>query len=241
MESYRRALAVLDPLARDHPSVGVYLSDLAIIHNNIGNLRSDAGRQAEALESHRRALAIRERLVRDHPSLHYYQSNLGCTLYNLAAGEMDQGRWRQAQELLDRAIECQRAALAVMPDHPFYQQVFKLHLINLVKVHRALNHPAEALRATRELAALPRGNSSDFYNVACALALTVPLVRGEEQQEALAAEAVQTLKDAMAAGWNNAAKTSSDPDLISLRDRDDFRRLLADLFDRGFPVDPFAP
>jgi hypothetical protein len=127
-----------------------------------------------------------------------------------------------------------------MPQHPFYQQAFKLHLMILAKVHRALNHPVEALRATRELAALPRENSTDFYNVACDLALTVPLVRGK-QQEALAAEAVQTLKEAMAAGWNDAGKTSSDPDLIALRDRDDFRRLMAELFDRTFPADPFAP
>ena len=27
----------------------------------------------------------------------------------------------------------------------------------------------------------------------------------------------------------------------SERDRDDFRRMLAELFDRGFPADPFAP
>jgi hypothetical protein len=32
-----------------------------------------------------------------------------------------------------------------------------------------------------------------------------------------------------------------DPGLAPLRDRDDFRRLLAELFDRGFPADPFAP
>ena len=35
-------------------------------------------------------------------------------------------------------------------------------------------------------------------------------------------------------------KTSRDPDLAPLYDRDDFRRLVNDLFDRGFPDDPFA-
>ena len=33
----------------------------------------------------------------------------------------------------------------------------------------------------------------------------------------------------------------ADPDLLPLRDRADFRRLVADLFDRGFPAVPFAP
>ena len=69
--------------------------------------------------------------------------------------------------------------------------------------------------------------------------MTVALADGEQKQ-ALAAEAVQTLRDAVAAGWQDAQHTSRDPDLAPLRDRDDFRRLLAELFDRGFPADPFA-
>ena len=62
----------------------------------------------------------------------------------------------------------------------------------------------------------------------------------EDQRPALEAEAVQLLKQAIAAGWSNAQQTSRDPDLAPLRDRDDFRRLLAELFDKGFPADPFA-
>jgi hypothetical protein len=34
---------------------------------------------------------------------------------------------------------------------------------------------------------------------------------------------------------------TQDPDLDPLRHRADFRRLLAELFDRDFPADPFAP
>jgi len=238
-ESYRQALAVLEPLARDQPTVSVYQSDLATIHNNIGDLQIDAGRLTEALESHQFALVIRERMARDHPSNHYYQSNLGVTLHNIATIDIEQGRWREAGERLDRAIERQRAALAVMPHHPFYQQAFKLHLLNRATVHRAVHDLEQALQVTRELAALSRGNPIDSYDVVCALALTVPLVSGQQQQ-AVATEAVQRLKEAIAAGWNDANKTNSDPDLAPLRDRDDFRSLLAQMFDGGFPADPFA-
>jgi eukaryotic-like serine/threonine-protein kinase len=72
------------------------------------------------------------------------------------------------------------------------------------------------------------------------MSLIVPLTKGAPQL-ALGAEAVQALKQAIAAGWNDAQHTSRDPNLAPLRDRDDFRRLLAELFDRGFPADPFAP
>jgi hypothetical protein len=52
--------------------------------------------------------------------------------------------------------------------------------------------------------------------------------------------AVDVLRGAIAAGWRDAAHANRDPDLIPLRGRDDFRRLLAELLDAGFPADPFA-
>jgi hypothetical protein len=112
-------------------------------------------------------------------------------------------------------------------------------LLNLAKVHQALNQPTEAIRAARECAKWSNRDPTDLYNVVCALASSVPLLR-DEQEQALAAEAVQTLREAFAAGWADAAKPSRDPALDPLHDRDDFRRLLAELFDRGFPADPFA-
>ena len=51
------------------------------------------------------------------------------------------------------------------------------------------------------------------------------------------------LAKAVAAGYHtpqNLAHMTRDPDLDALRGRADFRRLLAELFDRGFPADPFA-
>ena len=51
------------------------------------------------------------------------------------------------------------------------------------------------------------------------------------------------LAKAVAAGYNtpqNLAHLNQDPDLDALRHRDDFRHLLAELFDHGFPADPFT-
>jgi serine/threonine-protein kinase len=240
LEEFRRALAVFQRLAHDNPAVTEYQRDLAQGHVDVGDLLHATGHLAEAVESYQRSLEIREQLAREHPSIPYDQSRLGATLNNLATLEMGQGRWREAQQRLERAIEHQRKALAAMPHHPEYRRFLKNHLGNLWTVHQTLKQPTEAVRAAREWVTLVRGNSADLYKAACALSLTVPLTRGEQRQ-AIAAEAVQTLRAAVTAGWSKAQHTSRDPDVAPLRDRDDFRRLLAELFDRGFPADPFAP
>jgi hypothetical protein len=112
-------------------------------------------------------------------------------------------------------------------------------LLTLAEGYRALKKSAEAIRIARELAARAGGNPTELYNVARAMSLTVPLTEGDRQQ-ALAAEGVAVLRQAIAAGLNDAWHTSRDPDLAPLRDRGAFRRLLPKMFDRGFPVDPFA-
>jgi serine/threonine-protein kinase len=238
-ESYQQALAIWERLARANPTVTEYQRGLVHGHNSLGALQSDRARPAEARESYRRALVICERLARDYPSLHEFQNVLGSTLGNLAETEIAQGQWRQARPLLERAIELQHKAMAAMPGDPFYQESLRSHLTDLARTHQALRQPAQAIRAARQSAALARGNPKSLYKVACVLALVVPLVQGEDRQ-ALAAEAVQTLRGAIAAGWSDARKASRDPDLNPLRDREDFQRLLAELFDRGFPADPFA-
>jgi hypothetical protein len=140
---------------------------------------------------------------------------------------------------LEQALVHQRAALTAVPRHPRYRTFLGSHLHNLTLVYQALKQPGAAARAAREWAGLSRGDPTGLYNVACSLALNISLAQGVER-EAAASEAIQALKAAVAAGWNDARHTSHDPDLAALRDRDDFRRLLAELFDIGFPAHPFA-
>jgi serine/threonine-protein kinase len=240
MAPHRRALEIFQRLARDHPSVTDFQDDLAMCHMNLGCLNLSLGRPDEALIFFRGGLEAHERLVRDHPSVPNFRSGLGGALNNVAMVEMNQGRWPEARARLERAVEQQRAALAALPGHPVYRRFLRNHLFLLTQVHRALNQPAEAARAAREWAGLVRGNPADLYNVACSLASCATLAQGEARQD-LAAEAVAMLRRAIAAGWNDARRTGRDPDLDPLRDRDDFRRLLAELLDRGFPAQPFAP
>src|SRR5262249_35143071 len=120
------------------------------------------------------------------------------------------------------------------------RQYLRLHALALAESNRALHHPREAAAATRELIPLSSGNPAELYEVAQALALYIPIAPDREAADGYAAEVVAVLERAVQAGWSDAARTSRDPVLIPLHDREDFRRLLVALFDRGFPADPFA-
>jgi hypothetical protein len=98
---------------------------------------------------------------------------------------------------------------------------------------------------------LQRTDADSLYSAACYRAVTAGAWRsGAATSEAVQAadaeadRAMDWLRKAVAAGWNTPrqiAQMARDPDLDALRHRADFRRLLAELFDRDFPADPFAP
>ena len=239
LESFQSAQATGERIARDNPTITKFQRELGASLVGIGEIYSKMAQPTQALESYRKSLAIWERLTHDNPADHSDRSALGITLQDMAEIEMGQRRWQNARELLERASQSQRAALAAMPGDPAIKRALCALLLDQTKVCQAQQQPDEAVRLVREALSLPRLGASDFYNAACALASSVPITRGEKKQD-VAALAVVTLERAIGAGWNNAAKTSRDPNLAPLRDREDVRRLLSKLFDRGFPADPFA-
>jgi serine/threonine-protein kinase len=236
---HRRALEIRERLVAGDPAVTEHRSDLARSLGNIGGLLRQAGRSDEALAVFERQRAILEPLVGENPAVHSYRFALGAALDDLAAVEMDFGRWEPARGRLLEGVANLRSALAAMPENRKYLRTLRLGFGHQVRVYSALARPDEAIRAANDCAAIARGRPDELYDVACMLATGVRLAGGGTRR-VLADEAVRSLERAIAAGWDDAAWTHRDPDLDPLRDREDFRRLLGKLFDRGFPVDPFG-
>jgi hypothetical protein len=65
-----------------------------------------------------------------------------------------------------------------------------------------------------------------MYNIACVHALMVSKAADADKQADLAME---SLKQAVAAGFKDRALLKKDTDLNALRDREDFKKLVADL------------
>jgi hypothetical protein len=155
-------------------------------------------------------------------------------------------RERDALAPFRAAVEHGRIAFKSMPQVAEFRVGLNTAYKGLSECLRNLGRISEAADATRERIKMPLNRPEELYDAACELALCVPRVDNtapdaEAQKDKLAAEAVQTLRAAIAAGWKDAAHTNRDRDLVPLRDRADFRKLLGELFDRAFPAKPFAP
>ena len=208
-------------LGSDHPSTLAGMSNLA--------LRYDAlGRHAEALKLHQEALArLKATLGPDHPEMLWRKHGLGATLSAL-------GRHAEALELSEQVLAVRKAKLGTAHADTLRSQMSVAG--GFLQVGRA----SDAVTLAREAAlAWEKQNQIDAascYNAALCRALAAAAIRatdksanGAKEADAEADKAMARLKQAVAAGWNNASLVAADHGLDGLRGRDDFRRLMAQL------------
>src|SRR5207249_3779480 len=95
---------------------------------------------------------------------------------------------------------------------------------------------AAAVRAAEQVRDLGWDPPANAYNAACALSLCIPIVEKQEPAASARAaaqfygdQAMKMLKEAIARGWKDAAHMKKDTDLDPLRQREDFKTMLAEL------------
>jgi tetratricopeptide (TPR) repeat protein len=236
----RQAIDLFAGLAAAQPDVPLYRSALARCHANLGGVQRSAGESRAAEQSCRKAIEIATPLAAATPTDADLQSVLGVSFQTLGLLLLDAGRYREAEGEFRRSIGHQRMAFGRTNQAIEYRRLLSEDYLGLAKALRSLGRAEEAARIARERRRLWEEDPGELYGVACELALVIPLSDATARKRALAAEATDALRAAIAAGWRDALHTSRDPALIPLHDRGDFRRLLADLFDRAFPADVFA-
>jgi tetratricopeptide (TPR) repeat protein/tRNA A-37 threonylcarbamoyl transferase component Bud32 len=211
-------------LGPDHPNT---LGSM----NNLAASYAALGRHAEALKLQEEALALfKAKLGPDHPDTLQSMGNLADCLLAL-------DRPSEAVAIID---DCLRRAETKVVDPRWVASVLDLRLRAFAR-----QKDAAGCRQTAQLREkLNRTDADSLYQAACFRAVTAGLLRAAARTaDAEADRAMSWLAKAVAAGYHtpqNLAHMIRDPDLDALRGRADFRRLLAELFDRGFPTDPFA-
>jgi serine/threonine protein kinase/tetratricopeptide (TPR) repeat protein len=237
--SLKHSLAIAERLTREHPEVTDYQAHLARSQHDLAIVYMDMRRYEEALDSYRSAIGITERMVRDHPSVAENQDQLAANYGNLGIAYMDTGRYNEAEDWLLKALTL-RERLA--RDHPTVTE-YRADLANIRIVlagnYARSDHPDKAEGVLKGISkdAL---NVMGLYNLGCVYALFAPAPGKSPEKHADAAErqkradeyaarAVDVLREAVAKGFGNVPLMQTDHDLDSLRSRDDFKKLLAEL------------
>jgi tetratricopeptide (TPR) repeat protein len=226
-----RARDVLSRVHADAPTVPDFRYRLAAVCHNLGNNLVKQHRWPDAAILYRQALDHLDELAAAYPAQRFYLRDRANTLGTLARTLCNLGRDAEAEPLLDRAVAAWRELVAAAPDDADFRLGYALALAN----H---GDHAAATRVADDLAGRAAGNAAQLYNVACLYAhcaaaaekdATLAEPARQEEARGLADRAVRTLRKAVAGGFANVATLRTDSDLDPLRERDDFKALLAEL------------
>jgi serine/threonine protein kinase/tetratricopeptide (TPR) repeat protein len=199
-------------LGLDHPRTLMSM-------NNVACSYASVGRHADALRLYKETLALQKaRLGPDHPDTLLSMSGVAQALVKLDRGA----------EALPMIDECTRRARGATAAPRLLPGLMDLRLRHFEKTRDAAG--------CRQTAAmwedLKRADGNSLYRAACMRAVTAAMLRadtsgdGAREADAEADRAMAWLKQAVAAGYNNAAHLKQDRDLDALRGRADFLKLV---------------
>ncbi len=203
-------------LGPDHPNTLISM-------NNLADSYYALGRHAEALKLGEETLALwKATLGPDHPDT---LSSMGGVAASLA--KLD--RSAEALPIID---ECVQRAAGKVVDPGLIPKVIDLRLRYFAKAK-----DAAGCRATVEIwEKLKRTDAGSLYSAAGMRAVTAAVLRAGDQSEATAKDAAAEadramawLKQAVAAGYDDVAHMAKDEDLEPVRDRKDYKKLVAEL------------
>jgi tetratricopeptide (TPR) repeat protein len=200
----------------DHPDTLTSMHNLAKSYYALG-------RHADALKLYEETLALKKaKLGPDHP-------DTLASMWGVAASLVKLGRGAEAVPIID---DCVQRATGKVVNPALLPGVMNLRLRHFAKT----KDPVGCRQTAALWEKLNRTDAGSLYDAACMRAVTAAVLRaadpspaGAKQAEAEAEQAMAWLKQAVAAGYKNAADMEKDTDLDALRDRDDFKKLLAEL------------
>jgi non-specific serine/threonine protein kinase/serine/threonine-protein kinase len=156
--SYRKCLAIRQPLARAAPGDAAIQRELAIVLAKLGNVQM-AGQPDEAFAAYRQSQAILESLLASEPSDLPLEHALSNTLLGVAELLTMQRRFEEAVEAFDRGLAIRERLAIGGPSDPGLQANLAVALtksaralVNQRRVDEAMPRYERALEITRALA-----------------------------------------------------------------------------------------
>jgi tetratricopeptide (TPR) repeat protein len=210
-----------ETLALQRARLGTDDPDTLMSLNGLAWTYAALGRDADALALREETLTrTKARLGPDDPDTLHGMRALAESLVKLDRGA-------EAVPVID---DCVRRAAGKDVDPRLLTRVINLRLRHFEKTRDA----AGCLQTAEMWEKLKRTDAQSLYDAACMRAVTAAVLRATdkspgagERADAEADRAMAWLKQAVAAGYSNAAHLLRDKDLDTLRDRADFTELVA--------------
>jgi serine/threonine protein kinase/tetratricopeptide (TPR) repeat protein len=233
----RAAMDTHQALVRDYPDDPECRRSLARVYASLSTNYFNNTRQFEKAEAaEQQMLQIMEGLAREHPDVLEFGYEVGFCYAQLAGIADAMGRFDAALGHCHRAIENLEHILA-RGYGPALQTLLNARIIRCIVLAGKGDHA----RATDGASAVARQeglNSGNLYNIACVFGRSSAVVEKDTKlspadrtqlKTQYADRAMEFLRQAMARGPQSAPGMKSDPDLASLRSREDFRKLVREV------------
>ena len=233
----KEAASTYQALAADCPDVPEYRYSLGRTYRALGGHYFVSMRQAEKAEAaHQQALQIYEKLAQEHPDVWDYAYQLGRCYYNLALDAQLARRWDAMLTNDEKAIEI----LEHLVGRGYGQVRSDLFDVRLLRA-TMLAGRGEHARATDDANAVARQEGVgqvNHYNIACVFAVSSAAAENDGKlapadrtrlKAQYADRAMDFLRQAVAEGYQDTSMLKGDPDLASLRSREDFQKLVREM------------
>jgi serine/threonine-protein kinase len=239
LAAYQKARAIYQKLADANPLVLEHQYGLAGIHNNIGLVLSQTGKASEALASYQQTLAIFQKLANANPKVPGFRRAIGMSLNNIGEEQTKAGQLPEAIATCERARDIHQALVTAHPTVTDYKNGLAFSLSSLGRAQQRAGRDAAAVASLRRTIALrgelPTLSLEARYDLTCNQALLATLAQDKAsgltaaEGQAAADQSLETLRQAVAAGYANLARLRTDTDLDVLRSRPEFQKLLKDV------------
>jgi serine/threonine protein kinase/tetratricopeptide (TPR) repeat protein len=235
---YGQAADLQRALVAEAANVPRYQRELLRSLEHLGVLEWEDRQLPEAEKAWREAVNVGAKLVAAAPGPPEYRLALATVLGRLAAQQNRTGKFADAVELLQRARPHVDAALAAAPKDRAFRQCYRDLLITLAQSYLGMRDHSRLVPVAEELADCRFDRATDAFIGASMLATCMQLAgndaalsseRRQELTDDYARRALVLLRRAVADGFKGAAQLGVHPDLAPLRDRDDFRKFLAEI------------
>jgi serine/threonine protein kinase/tetratricopeptide (TPR) repeat protein len=214
-EQYRSALVICEKLAVNFPAMPAYQVELGGLFCNLGSLVGASGQPSDCLVWFDRAIRTLTAVYEHDSRFAVARQFLRNSYAERAKAYVILRRYAEAVSDLDKAIE-----LSPNKEQPEFRAERSILRLTAGQV-------AEAMAEVAELSKNPNWNARWWYDFGCVYAIASGKFADKRQE--YADRAMELLQQAVKAGYRDAAHIKQDSDLDSLRGRDDFKQLLAEL------------